>query len=445
MKKKIKEAIEKLNALAEKKPIKIISHFDTDGITSAAIFSRALQRWDKKFSLKIVKSLDEQFIKSLPDSHILIFLDLASGSFQNLAKKSTEIIILDHHEIPENQKIPDNILIINPTLENNEQVSSAGLCYLFAKTLSLQNIDLANLAIIGMVGDILDQNLSREYDEILKDSQTTVKRGLLIYPSTRPLNKALEYSSSPYIPGVTGSFKGTLELLREANIPQNNRTYKALYELNEQEMSNLVTAIILRSAKDKNDTETSKLIGNLYLVKFHNKLEDAREISALINACSRMDFPEISLGFCLGNSIYIKRAEKIYVEYKQHLISALKHVQEEAEKITGKDYTIINARNKIKDTIIGTVASIISHSPLYEEGNVIIALAYNEDKIKVSARITGKNKNKNVREILTRATIPLGGEVGGHPNAAGCLIPIEKESQFINELKKVLDIEVVEV
>ena len=185
------------------------------------------------------------------------------------------------------------------------------------------------------------------------------------------------------------------------------------------------------------------MIGNLYLVKFLSKKEDAREISALINACSRMDNPHVALGFCLGNRMMKEKAEKIYIEYRQHLVSALKHV-EGMDKISGKQYTIINAKNNIKDTIIGTVASIISNSPTYPEGTMIIALAYNEDKIKVSARLAGR-EGKNVREVLAQVTTAIGGEVGGHPKAAGCLISKNDEDKFITELKKVLDLEFVKV
>lgn len=105
---------------------------------------------------------------------------------------------------------------------------------------------------------------------------------------------------------------------------------------------------------------------------------------------------------------------------------------------------IINAGDKIKDTIIGTVASILSHSPLYQEGLVIIALSYNEDKIKVSARIAGR-KGRNLREILNKVVVSVGGEVGGHPQAAGCLIEKDKEEEFIGELRKVLDVEMIKV
>ncbi len=435
---KIKKAIERINLLSEKKPIKIISHYDSDGITSAVIFSRAMQRWGKSFSIEIVKGLEEDYIKNLPEDQLLIFLDLASGSLNYLKEKKTEVIIIDHHEIE--QEIPENVLMINPVLEKHEPISGAGLCYLFAKCLSHENRDLANFAVIGMVGDVLDQDIGRVYDEIIKDSETLVRKGLLIYPSTRPLNRALEYSSSPYIPNVTGSFRGVIEVLKEANISKSNGSYKSICELTDDEMGNLVTALMLRG---NGKIDSSKLVGNIYLVKFYNKQEDARELSALINACSRMGYPWVALGFCLGNKKYRKEAEDIYREYKQHIVSALKYVAD-AEKISGAKYTIINAKNNIKDTIIGTTASIIARSPVYAEGTIIIALAYNEDKIKVSARIAGR-AGRNLREVLSRVVIPLGGEVGGHPNAAGCLIEREKETQFITELQKVLDVEVVKV
>ncbi len=328
--------------------------------------------------------------------------------------------------------------MINPHLFDNEIISSAAICYLFAKTLSPVNKDLASLAVMGMVGDSMEKNIGKSYDQILKDAETTIRKGLLLYPSTRPLDRVLEYSSGLYIPGVTGSFKGALELLRDAGITKGTQGFKSLYELTNEEMSNLITAVMLRQVSQE---KVSELIGNIYLIKFFNRLEDARELSALINACSRMDQHCVSLGFCLGNKTCRDEAEKIYIKYKQHLVDALRYVQE-ANKIQGKNYTIINAKDKIKDTIIGTVASIMSHSPVYSEGTAIIALAYNEDKIKVSARIAGK-EGRNIRDVLNQIVVPLGGEVGGHPNAAGCVISKTHEDIFIENLKNLLEIEII--
>ncbi len=433
---KIKEAIGKIASLSEKKPLRVISHYDTDGISSAAIFSRALQNWNKKFTLEIVKSLDRKAIDSYSDKEVLIFLDLASGSLPYLKEKKTEIFILDHHEIT--NEIPDNVLMINPLLFNQEMCSGAAISYLFAKELSQNNKSLANLAVIGMIGDMFGENFGKSYQIILRDAEAIVKKGLTLYPSTRPIDRALEYSSSIYIPGVTGSFKGVMELLSDAGIRRGQNGFKSIIEFTDEEMSRLVTAIMLRKVGSE---ETNEIIGSIYLVKFFNHLEDCREISATINACSRLGYPETALGFCLGNKEAKKEAERIYMSYKQNIAAALKYISE-SEKITGKNYAIINAQDKIKDTLIGTAASIISFSPLYQEGTIIIAMAYDNDKIKVSARLAG-SKGRNVREILTKAVIPLNGEVGGHPNAAGAVVLREHETELIQELKKILDIELV--
>lgn len=428
-----------LNELAKKfletgdKPVMVISHHDTDGITSASILAKALKRLDKRFTLRIVKNLEKEFIETLPKDHVLFFLDLASSNLEEIKKLGTEAFILDHHEVPES--IPDGVFIVNPHLHEKELLSGAGLTYLFSKAISHDNMDLAPLAVIGMVGDMLDQNLSKLANTVLNDAEISVKKGLLIYPATRPLYKALEYSSI-YIPGVTGSSRGAISMLKDIGI----REEKSLMELDDEEMSKLVTTILLRRMK-KDDAST--IIGNIYLVKFFNKLEDAREISAMLNACSRLENSHIAIQLCLGSKEARIKAEEIYAGYKQHIMSALRYVSQ-ITKIEGKEYVIINAKEEIKDTIIGTVASILSSSPIYEEGTIIIAMAYNKEKIKVSARISGR-KGRNLRELLASVIKEVGGECGGHHLAAGCLITKEKEQEFMEKLQKKLEVEMVRV
>jgi len=206
-------------------------------------------------------------------------------------------------------------------------------------------------------------------------------------------------------------------------------------------LSRLITAIILRNPK----RDPSEFIGNIYLVKFLDKLEDARELSAMINACSRLDMPQLALSLCLGNRKARKKAEQLYARYKQEIVSALNFVQNEAERIEGKDYVIIHARDKIKDTIVGTIASILSNSAIFEDGKIIVTMAYREDKLKVSARIAGRNGEKNLQKLMCIAAEKLEAECGGHALAAGCLVPREKESEFLENLKKALEIELIKV
>lgn len=436
----IKSLVEKFikHLNKEKKEIFLVSHFDTDGITSAAIMVQALRKLDQTFSVNIVKSLNKEFIERLPRDKTILFLDLASGSLDYLGVCGIKnIFIIDHHEVI--QQIPENIHIVNPSLCDKQKISTSGLVYLFCKEINPENKEFAKLAILGMIGDQLEKEIGILNNGVLEDGEIKKKRGLLIYPSTRPLNRTLEYSSNPYIPGVTGDAEGVRELLREANIPTPNGKYKSLIELTEQEMQNLVTAIILRNPQTKN----RELIGDIFLIKFYNKLEDARELSAMINACSRLGESSTALRFCMEIPEAKKQAESVHVKYRQYLISGLEFVKK-LDKIEGKGFVIINAKNEIKDTIIGTIASILSHSPMYEEGTMIITMAYYEDKIKISARNVGR-EGRNVREVLEKVINEVEGEVGGHEFAAGCLINQNKEEEFINLLKKSCEIEMVKI
>ncbi len=297
MLKKIQQTAKEFLSQTENKKVQIVSHYDTDGICSAAIMAKAMQSLDKNFSVKIIKQLEKEIIDELPKNSILVFLDLASGSLEYINQLKNPVYILDHHEIDKNQKISENVHIINPYLHEEDNLCGAALTYLFVKEINAENKKLANLAVIGMVGDMHDQNIGKIGNSIINDAEMKVKKGLLLYPATRPLNKTLEFSSSIFIPGVTGSATGAISLLKDAGIEKKDGVYKSLIELNEEEMSKLVTAIVLK--RTKRDTE--KFIGNIYLIKIFNKQEDAREISAMINACSRLENSDVDLAFCMGS------------------------------------------------------------------------------------------------------------------------------------------------
>lgn len=435
----IEKVVESFEKERTKNNLQVISHFDTDGITSASIMMKTLKRLDQKFSIKIIKSLKKEFIDSLDKNKTIVFLDLASGSLNHIREAGLKkVFIIDHHEV-NSEDIPENVEMINPSITKKQKISSSGLTYLFAKKIDERNKEMAKLAVLGMIGDMMEKEIDELNNQIIYDGEIMRKRGLLIYPSTRPLNRVLEYSSNPFIPGVTGNQKGTIELLREAGLSPENKKYKNLLELTEDEMERLVTSIVLRNPEKKH----KDMIGDLFLIKLFGKLEDAREISAKINACSRVGKPEVALGLCLENLEFKKKAESIHTKYKQQLISGIKYANE--KKAEGKGYVLLNAKDNIKDTMIGTISSIISNSPGYEKGTVVIGMSYDgEDKIKISGRNVGR-EGRNLKEFLEEIMESFSGEVGGHHSAAGCIINKEDEEEFIQKIKRGLELEVVKI
>jgi len=444
----INNAAQKFKKISDKHSrIRILTHYDSDGITSGAILSRALQRADCNFHTSIVKLLENKIIEQVREEKnwdILFILDLC-GDLESIKKIERPVFILDHHET-EKTDLPENITLVNPFLINKaEEISGAGLAYLFSKGLDEHNKDLSQLAIVGMIGDILAERISKIYNFILNDSDAIVRRDLPLLNSTKPLHKALEFSSSLFIPRVTGSSDGAIDLMREIGIkPSSDVT---LLTLNKEELKGLITAIILRRI-EKMGAGAESILGNVYILNFFNRLEDGREMSSLLNACGRLDYGDVALTLCMGCEKSKQEAERIYEDYKKYLIESLNYVKNFKERLKGEGYVIYNCKNAVKDSIIGTVISILSLNELFPAGDIIVGMAYREDeKIKVSARISRnrqdiKKNEINLKELLCKVCADIidkrEGEFGGHSNAAGCLIPANKEDIFITALEKEL-------
>src|SRR3989344_3710143 len=128
LEKKIKLVSKKFLESSKNQETVVVSHFDTDGITSAAIMTKCLKNLDRKFSVRIVKSLEKEFIRSLPKDKIIIFLDISSGSLNHIKEAGlNKVFVVDHHEL--SQEIPEEFEIVNPQLHNKEKISSSGLTY----------------------------------------------------------------------------------------------------------------------------------------------------------------------------------------------------------------------------------------------------------------------------------------------------------------------------
>ena len=447
----IKNAIKEFKLL-EDKVIRVISHLDCDGLSSASIMLQLLRREKKKFILSIVKQLNENILKelSLEPYKIIIFTDIGSGYIKliNRYLQDKKIFIFDHH-VPDDLKNYNNIIHVNPHLsqvkEPDYETSGSGVTYLFAKTLNDMNKDLAHLAVIGSIGDMQDfKSLNKEIlEDAIKENKIEVRRGLKMFGSqTKPLHKILQFSTDPFIPGVTGSEEGAINFLDDLGIKiKDNGNFKKLVNLTEDELKNLTTGIILkRLGSEKNPAD---VFTDVYLLKDEEDesfTKDAREFSTLLNCCGRLGKPSIGIGVCIGNQKLKEKANELMKEYKLELINGLNWFYNNKDKIVkGTNFVIINAEENIKDTLIGTITSIISKSNIYRDNTILISMVCTlDDNIKVSMRICNGNNEIDLREILKEITKDEW-EMGGHRNACGCLIPIEKEKEFINRALEILN------
>ncbi len=439
----LKSASEKIILL--NKPVKIISHLDADGITSAAILAKTLQQLNIKFSLSIVKQLSLNILHQLKkeDYSNYIFLDLGSGNLQEIDSllKDKKIFIFDHH-LP--QKFSANFTHINPHLfgkDGDTEISGSGIAYLLSKTVNPENKNLSYLALIGAIGDLQEKNGFTGLNKaILQDAidsdKIEVKIGLRMFGSqTKPLYKILQYSTDPYIPGITGNEEAALQFLEKLNLDKN----KKLFELSKEEIKSLVTAIILQRLGS--ETQPEDVLGSIYLLKDeldNSPTKDAREFSTLLNSCGRLNKASIGIGVCLNDKNSKQKAISLSNDYKKEIISSLNWFYQNRNSksvIEKPNLVIINAEDNIKDTLIGTVTSIVSKSNLYQQGTILISLAHTLDEdTKISIRSAGYSK-VNLKEFLNKIVENFNCKAGGHFNAAGSIISQEKEQEFIDIAK----------
>ncbi|MBI2176563.1 DHH family phosphoesterase [Candidatus Woesearchaeota archaeon] len=466
LKQMVKEAAEAFSKVDKAETIRLVSHLDADGLSSAAVIIKTLIRENRKYCLSIAPQLTEEVaIQLAAESYqYYVFTDLGTGQFgllrKHLAANGKKVFILDHHHI-QGESAAENMVHANPHLagiESSREISGAGVSYLFSKALSEKNKDLAHIALIGAIGDMQEDNgFSLLNKEILADAKAAgtlkVITGLRLFGvQTKPLHKVLEYSSEFPIPGVTGSESAAIQFIQQLGInPKSGNGWKKLTDLDDGELVRLATGVVLQRINEKSP---ESIIGPVYILKHEvdgSPLRDAREFATLLNACGRLGKASVGIGACLGDRKCKEEALRTLGDYKQQISGSLMWY-EKALKSNGtlsssqkksiileNGMVIINAEDNIMPTMIGTLASIVAKSNGFQPGTFVLSLARAPDDFtKISLRLAGEKLVKgefNLMELLTTIAATVGGQAGGHHEAAGAIIRTEREEEFIAAAK----------
>lgn len=148
------QAFDELKALKLKEII-LVFHDDADGLCSAAICKKALEREGFQVKPFCLEKVYTEVIESLhsKSGQAMFYVDIGS-SHADLISEYNEgrnlTIILDHHD----PKPSRDSKVIDLNLEHygfrgETDFSGSSCCYLFARTLSDKNVDLSYLALVG--------------------------------------------------------------------------------------------------------------------------------------------------------------------------------------------------------------------------------------------------------------------------------------------------------
>ena len=430
--------------LIRSRHVRIYAQYDADGITSASIMAKVLIREGCNFELRVLKQLNSKTVKNVffKENDLLIFLDIGSGQLNILKDivEKTKVLIIDHHE-PIKYEHP-NLFHLNPLLfgEDPEKYSTSLLSFIFAKFVNPKNIDQIDIAIVGAIGDRREEGIKvGAIGEAIEDAKklgfVNITKDLKFLGQDKPLFKVIAYSFEPLIPSIYGNEAAAMQFLNDLGIKVNiGEHWRTLKDLTSEEKARIADGII---KEREGKIELSEIFGEIFMLsKKPEFLSDSREFSVIINACSRMGESDLAIRLCLGDySLYHKAMEKME-EYRMQISKAISII-ENGKIVEMGNCIFIVGNNDIPDTIIGTIISIFLSTK--RPNKPIFGLAYDNDTnmIKVSARKSDRD-NINLRDILINVVREMGGEAGGHRNAAGAYIPVGKEVEFIDKVNILL-------
>lgn len=151
---KTNKAVEELRA-AMSREVMIVHHDDADGLCSAAITKRALEREEVKVKAFCLEKIYPEVIEDLHSKagQTIFYVDIGSPHADQISKynKGRNLtIILDHHDPkPSNDPKVLDLNLEHLGFKGETDFSGATCCYLFAKALSNANRDLSYLALVG--------------------------------------------------------------------------------------------------------------------------------------------------------------------------------------------------------------------------------------------------------------------------------------------------------
>ena len=453
---KVRSTVEGGNEIA------IITHLDADGITSGSIMAMTLRRMGARFSLRTVSDLNSSVVEKMKAEgrDFYVITDLGGGWASHLRKAlGDKWVIIDHHEITEEEILTDDGgQILNPWkfgIDGGREVSAGGMAYMVASALDFKNRDLSAIAVVSAVADRQDQGDKKSFfglnAEILKTAQSlglvSVDLDIILTGrETRPVHEALAYTLFHYIDGLTWNTEACYLLLKNAGIKlkDDSRRWRALAEFSQEEKSTIVEAVakfVDSSDKRVSDILLDDLIGYVYTLSREDKrsqLRDAREFSAMLNACGRIGKAGVGIAMCMGDrNMALSAGEEIMDMYKMTLRNNISTIFSEKWRLAddGKT-TFVNGDGILEEGMLGAVSTLLSGSPSLRGRLLFVRTLAKEGTYKFSSRKCLDCKSQaNLGVIMRQCSNALNGAGGGHSAAAGCSIPSYALDDFIAGIK----------
>jgi len=426
-----KKAAEIILSFPKSTRIRVVSHYDADGISSAGIICKSLRRAGYDFHATLMRNPFDKGLErvSKEENELIIFCDMGSGQIETIEKMGCKSIIIDHHQYLK-KKTSDNVLQINANLcgiNGNYEACGATLSYCVATAIDPENEDLVTLAIAGAMGDKQYIGGISGFNKTILDE--AVKKGFLKEKIEIKLNggtllDALYCSVDPYYSDISGNKDKILELLKKLKLKEDVKI-EELSDENRKQLQSFLMLKLIKKGCEKNILDT--IIRPRYESEtFNCELE---RFADLLDSCGKGGNRGLGLAICMGDKGAFDKAVELEKEYKQKILDELIQL----EKDGFKEKKGLRYFYSEESSLGGVIAGIATNFILDKE-KPLLSIVKKNDELHVSCRGNQYlvNKGLDLSSAMSDAADKLGGHGGGHKIAAGATIKSEKEEEFLD-------------
>jgi len=428
LKKKLDEAV---SVLEEKDKFRLITHYDADGISAAAVLARSLMKDQKGFHATFADSFPENIPEGLP----LIFTDIGNSHLKRLVDLEEEVIVLDHHDVQEKEDYQEknDKIFVNPHefgIDGAQEVSGGTLALLLSLRFDKTNLEDA---VYGLAGAAADKQaiggftgLNQRLAELAVEKNELTKKEELFLDGEN-IRDALMKAADPYFPGISGNKNEIDDIIEDLNIDPESK----LETIGRDKKRRLNSLLVLSLIKEDRPADVIESIKGTHYVSETSEI-DMDRLYKLLNSCARNNKPGLGLSLCFGDRQALDEAKEIRNEYRSEMVKKLRNL---GSKVETEEYDNIQYFFDDKKTRKGELAGL---GMLYflDKAKPVFGMAEGDQKIDISARATKElvKKGLDLGALCSKISKELEGVGGGHDIAAGATIDRDALESFLKRM-----------
>ncbi len=415
---------------------------DADGLCAAAVAAEALRRSGQRFTVRASRDKSEAHYRLLAgvDADAVVLLDKGTSHLDVISAwaepSGKAVLVLDHHNIV--AATPASITLLNPRasgLDGSRDASAATVAAAFALALHGDAmLGMAPVALAGAIGDWQHMGGWQGWNqELLERARQAGHVRDVVQPRFIGIRLAEAVAYSWFdLPGLSNDVPASEAFLTGLGLDPDAE----VEEIGAEGQARLTSACALRLLAAGADAATvaSLALPTEHSVKHGTSL---RHLFRIVDACGREGETGTGIAFLLGDKAARAEAESCFARYKSALSKGLEVLRTKGVE-TRQAAQVAWTENP---DYTGMVAGLAMTHVVADVARPLCVLAKRADGlVQVSTRGTNEQVDAglDLGKACGVAARAVGSEGGGHPVAAGAVIPAASVEAFLAVLDKTL-------